>query len=70
MSDDTSSGDCPDEKRGFLIHYCHENCPVSPGVEWQDVWDCTCNGQCPACGTKDIEPTRWEDVEEESEEKR
>lgn len=46
----------------FLNHYHHLDCPKQPGVEWDDVWDCACNDQCPACGTKDIEPYESEEV--------
>ena len=46
----------------LLIHYRHDECLVEPGVEWYDLWSCACNGQCPACGTKDIEPITWEDA--------
>jgi hypothetical protein len=47
----------------FLIHYRHNECTVEPGVEWYDLWSSHCNGQCPACGMKDIEPIEWQDAE-------
>jgi hypothetical protein len=47
----------------FLIRYRHDDCLIEPGVEWYDVWSCACNGQCPVCGTKDIEPIAWLDAE-------
>lgn len=43
----------------YRITYRHDDCPIAPGIEWQDVWDCACNGECPACKTKDIEPIDW-----------
>lgn len=43
----------------YLIRYQHLDCEVDPGVEWYDVWSCACNGECPACGVKDIEPVEW-----------
>ena len=36
-------------KRMFRNFYRH--C----GVEWDDVWDCTCNDRCPVCNCE-IEP--------------
>lgn len=50
----------------FIINYRHTNCPVAPGIEWQDAWSCACNGECPACGTKDIEPYDYNETEEGS----
>ena len=46
----------------FRIYYQHRDCPVNPGVKWEDEWSCACNGECPACHIKDIEPVDWEDV--------
>lgn len=40
----------------YRNHYRHTDCPVNPGVEWDDEWDFMCNDECPACGTKDIQP--------------
>lgn len=48
----------------FRNHYHHLDCPKQPGVEWIDTWDCACNDQCPACGTKDIEPYNSEEIPE------
>ncbi len=36
----------------MIISY---NCPDC-GHDWTDTWSCMVNGQCPACGAKDIEP--------------
>ena len=47
----------------YLNHYRHADCPVDPGTEWTDTWDCACNDQCPACGIKDIEPYDSEELE-------
>jgi hypothetical protein len=50
------------ESQAMLIRYRHAECPVELGVEWYDLWFCACNGKCPACGTKDIEPVEWQDA--------
>lgn len=47
------------ETSTFHIYYQHTDCAVNPGIEWDDYWSCACNGQCPACGIKDIEPIDW-----------
>jgi hypothetical protein len=39
----------------FLNHYRHDDCPVQPGIEWEDAWECMCNDRCPACNAE-IEP--------------
>lgn len=36
-------------------------CPYC-GTEWEDVWDSTCDDDCPACGERHIEPYKSEDV--------
>jgi len=46
----------------YLIKYRHDDCRVQPGVEWTDIWDCACNGECPACGIDDIEPVDWDEI--------
>jgi hypothetical protein len=46
----------------YRIKYRHDDCEVQPGIEWDDIWDCACNGQCPACGMKDIEPVDWDEI--------
>lgn len=46
----------------FLNHYCHEDCPKQPGVEWEDTWSATSNDECPACGATDIEPYESEQL--------
>lgn len=46
----------------FVIHYRHDDCKIKPGIEWDDIWDCACNGECPVCGVKDIEPIGWEEM--------
>lgn len=50
------------ETDSYIIKYRHLSCTIMPGVEWFDLWSCACNGRCPACGTKDIEPTQWGDA--------
>lgn len=46
----------------FLIHYCHDDCPVTPGITWDDQWLAACDSPCPACG-RDIEALGWEETE-------
>lgn len=43
------------EPARFLIYYSH--C----GEEWEDVWSCACDSECPECGA-DIEPYDYEDL--------
>lgn len=52
----------------YRIQYRHDDCEVDPDIEWEDEWDCACNSECPACGTKDIQPFDWECVQEDEEE--
>lgn len=47
----------------YRIFYRHDDCPVQPGVEWEDTWSCACNDDCPACG-REIEPVDWEQIGE------
>jgi hypothetical protein len=53
-----------DNTNWFLNHYCHDDCPVEPGIEWDDEWDCMCNDRCPACNAE-IEPYESEDITKE-----
>lgn len=46
-------------KDTYFMRYQHLDCEVHPGVEWYDLWSCACNGECPACSTRDIEPVEW-----------
>lgn len=55
-------------KNWYKIQYAHIDCEVDPGVEWEDEWDCACNGECPSCGMTDIEPIDWEQIEGEEDE--
>lgn len=43
----------------YFVRYQHVDCKVHPGIEWYDSWSCACNGECPACGMRDIEPVEW-----------
>lgn len=45
----------------YLNRFRHENCPVQPGIEWDDTWSCACNDHCPACDAE-IEPYEFEEV--------
>lgn len=45
----------------FLNLYRHTDCPVQPGIEWDDVWSCACNDKCPACDAE-IEPFDSEEL--------
>lgn len=44
----------PEDESLYLNHYQH--C----GQEWEDVWPCMCNDDCPVCGAE-IEPYNSED---------
>lgn len=48
----------------YFIRYRHLNCMIDPRIEWFDVWSCACNGECPVCGMKDIEPVEWTVMDE------
>lgn len=50
-----------DDRPWLIIKYAHYDCKVDPTVKWTDEWYCACNGECPACGMKDIEPVGWEE---------
>ena len=49
-----------DQLPQLTIHYEHHGCKVDPDVEWWDTWSSAVDGTCPACGTEDIVPVRWE----------
>lgn len=49
----------------FRNQYRHRDCPEEPGIEWDGEWSCMCNSECPACGTKDIEPYDAETLEDD-----
>jgi predicted nucleic acid-binding Zn-ribbon protein len=42
----------------YLNQYRCPNC----GNEWDDVWDCGCDDECAACGTKNISPVESEQI--------
>lgn len=42
---------------------CDYTCPDC-GEVWTEEWSCACNGACPNCGVKDIEPVRYERIDE------
>jgi hypothetical protein len=44
------------------VFYRHDDCPVTPGIEWEDEWECACDGECPACGAGDIVAVDWEEI--------
>jgi len=46
------------ERQRYINYY---RCPYD-GTKWVDVWSCRCNGLCPKCGTKDIEPYKCHGV--------
>jgi hypothetical protein len=48
----------------YHIYYRHEDCPVEPGIEWEDEWECACNDHCPACD-REIEPYDYENMNDE-----
>lgn len=44
----------------YRVYYRHVDCPVRPGIEWDDLWTCACDSECPACGA-DIEADEYEE---------
>lgn len=40
------------------------SCPECD-TEWEDIWDSTCDDQCPNCGLKGISPYKSEDYSED-----
>jgi hypothetical protein len=46
----------------LLIQYRHDDCKVDPGVEWTDTWSSAVDGECPACGMRNIVPVSWENA--------
>jgi hypothetical protein len=56
-----------DENVTLLVHYRHNDCPVEPGVAWDEENGPeygACNSECPSCGTSDIEPVTWHPVDD------
>jgi hypothetical protein len=53
-----------EEEGSYLNHYRHTDCPVQPGVEWDDTHSCMCNDRCPACDAE-IEPYDSDDLDDE-----
>ncbi len=49
-------------KTEFANHYRHDDCPVEPGIKWDDEWTAACDDECPACGCA-ISPYRSEVTE-------
>jgi len=39
----------------------HYTCPECK-AEWQDVWDCMVEDECPECGTRHITPDASEEL--------
>ena len=50
-----------EESMRFRTFY--EHC----GQQWEDIWSCTCNDECPVCGAE-IEPYKSEDLATDGEE--
>ena len=42
----------------LINRYCCPRC----GNEWQDRWDCSCEDDCPSCGTRHITPVSSDEV--------
>ena len=38
-------------------------------MEWEDIWSCACDSECPECGA-DIQPYDWEELEDLRERRR
>lgn len=43
----------------YTNFYRHLDCPVNPGIEWEDIWTAACDDECPACGA-DVSPYKSE----------
>ena len=52
-------GDTEPERRFRNLYRCGD-C----GHEWQDEWSCTCDDDCPDCGSRHWTPYKSEDIEE------
>lgn len=52
-----------DDSPRFENFYRHDDCSKQPGIEWNSSADSRCNDECPACGLKDIQPYKSEDME-------
>lgn len=44
----------------YVAHYHCDTCDI----DWEETWCCACNGSCPQCGTSDIEPDEYEEMEQ------
>ena len=44
----------------YLNHYYCGDC----GTDWDDEWSCSCDDECPACGSGDWSPVTTEDLTE------
>ena len=42
----------------FRNHYHCEKC----GTDWADEWSCSCDDECPSCGSGDWSPGKSEDL--------
>lgn len=60
--EDDDDDDAEDEPM-LLITYQHKDCEVDPETQWTDKWTSAVNADCPHCGTKEIEPLEWEEIE-------
>lgn len=45
----------------FRNFYRCEKC----GHEWNDLWECQADDDCPACGARHMSPFKSEDAEDE-----
>jgi hypothetical protein len=48
----------------LLIHYDHYDCPKDSDVQWDDEFPSACDGECPACGTRNIVAVSWHPLRE------
>lgn len=52
--------DCTQEVRLFKNFYECDDC----GHQWEDVWSCQCDDDCPECGARHMSPYKSEDAED------
>jgi hypothetical protein len=36
-------------------------CPAC-GEDWEEVWECACDSECPKCGARNVEAHEWNEV--------
>ena len=52
--------DSTQEESVFRNFYECDDC----GHEWEDIWSCHCDDDCPECGARNMTPFKSEDAED------